>query len=145
VAGVKHLHHASIDKAGKDTWRMAEAGARLVVAVGEGEVAVIKRMAGCKLREALKMIEGSVDVAVVEGFKGEAGLMESAVKVLTARSIKEVEELLGFVRPPIAAVTGPVAKQLRSWGAAPVVDLDENPLQLVGLVARCANIHLSSL
>jgi len=145
VAGVKHLHHASIDKAGKDTWRMAEAGARLVVAAGEGEVAMIKRVASFKLEEALKMIEGSADVVIVEGFKGEAGLMEGAVKVLTARSVKELEELLGFVRPPVAAVTGPVAKQLRSWRGAPVVDLDENPLELVGLVARCANLHLSSL
>jgi len=140
VAGVKHLHSSSIDRPGKDTWRMSEAGAAVVVAVGEAVVAVMKRRRGCGLREALKAVGREADVVVVEGFKREAGGMKGVVKVLTARTLEELEELWRLVKPPVAAVTGPVAKQLRSWRGVPVVDLDKEPSKLIELVTRAAEL-----
>lgn len=140
VAGVKHLHASRIDRPGKDTWRMAEAGAHVVLAVGNGELAVIERR-NVGLEEALKTVEGEVDVAVVEGFKEEAGCMDSAVKVLTAKDIADLEGVEGRVKPPVAAITGPVAKKTTSWRGMPVVDLDSESDRLVDLVVN----HLSSL
>lgn len=133
VGGVKHLHSSRIDKPGKDTWRMAESGASLVVAVGEGEVATIERRE-VSLREVLRAMEGRVDVIVVEGFKREAGSMDGVVKVLAAKSPEELEGLLREVKPPIAAITGPVAKSLSSWREVPVVDLDKDASSLIEAV-----------
>jgi len=132
VAGVKHLHASRVDVPGKDTWRIAEAGACVVLAIGSGELAIIERR-DASLEEALRAIEGSVDIAVVEGFKEEAGRMNAAVKILTARDPSDLEGL-GGVKPPIAAITGPVAKKISSWKDIPVIDLDAEPDRLVSLV-----------
>ncbi|MCX8204969.1 MAG: molybdopterin-guanine dinucleotide biosynthesis protein B [Candidatus Nezhaarchaeota archaeon] len=143
VGGVKHLHSSRVDRPGKDTWRMAEAGASIVIAVGEGEVAAIERRRP-SLREVLGAIEGRVDVVVVEGFKREAGAMGSVVKVLTARSLEELEELLSSVEPPIAAITGPIAEGLRSWRGVPVVNLDEDPSLLLDSVLSSLSLRARS-
>ncbi|MEM4700027.1 MAG: molybdopterin-guanine dinucleotide biosynthesis protein B [Candidatus Nezhaarchaeales archaeon] len=133
VGGVKHLHSSRVDKPGKDTWRMAEAGASLVVAVGRGEVATIERR-DLGLKEVLEALKGKVDVIVVEGFKREASSMDGVVKVLAAKSLEELEELLKDVKPPIAAITGPIAKGLSSWRGIPVIDLDKDPSPLIDAV-----------
>lgn len=139
VGGVKHLHSSRVDRPGKDTWRMAEAGASVVVAVGGGEVATIERREA-SLREVLEAIEGRVDVVVVEGFKREIGSMDEVVKVLTARKLEELEELMGSVRPPVAAITGPVAKGLGSWRGVPAIDLDKDAPALVDAVLSSLSI-----
>ncbi len=45
VGAVKHIHHRgfSIDKEGTNTWRYAQAGAKVVVAVSPEEIDIIKR------------------------------------------------------------------------------------------------------
>ncbi|PCN50615.1 molybdopterin-guanine dinucleotide biosynthesis protein B [Candidatus Geothermarchaeota archaeon ex4572_27] len=113
VAAVKHLHHASsVDREGKDTWRLSRAGASIVVAVAGDEVAVIRRGARPSLKEVLSMLEGEVDVVLVEGFKSEVLGDEGVVKVVAAKTRDELRRLLAEARPPVFAVIGPVVGHL---------------------------------
>lgn len=71
VGAIKQIHEEdfSIDKPEKDTWRIAEAGASIVVAAAPREVAAIKRLRGEeRFTEALKLMEGQeLDLVLVEG------------------------------------------------------------------------------
>ncbi len=88
VGTVKHLSkHPTIDREGTDTWRHAEAGSSVVVAVSGEEVAVRERRKKPGLREVLLSLRG-LDFVILEGFKGE-----EVVKVMVARSEEEAREL----------------------------------------------------
>jgi molybdopterin-guanine dinucleotide biosynthesis protein B len=72
VATIKQIHETgfSLDTPGKDTWRHAEAGARVVVSAAPGEVALIQRLREGEDRsqEALRLLEGEdLDLILVEG------------------------------------------------------------------------------
>lgn len=71
VGAIKQIHEEdfSMDKPEKDTWRIAEAGACIVVAAAPREVAAIKRLQGEeRFTEALKLIQGEkLDIILVEG------------------------------------------------------------------------------
>ena len=71
VAAVKHSHHpVPLDKAGSDTERFAEAGAsRVVFAAADG--VVIRQRGPIPLSDAVAELVGRVDLAIVEGFKGD--------------------------------------------------------------------------
>ncbi len=70
VAVIKHdTHRFEMDQPGKDTWRMAQAGADVVAISSPEKVAVIARVAKEKsLDEVLAMIPG-VDIVLTEGYK----------------------------------------------------------------------------
>jgi molybdopterin-guanine dinucleotide biosynthesis protein B len=90
VGTVKHIpeKHFTIDRAGKDTWAHAKAGAELVVSLAPGEVAKIEKRSA-RLEEILKSLSG-VDFVIVEGFKSFSGL----AKVVVAQSEAEAKELV---------------------------------------------------
>lgn len=71
VGAIKQIHEEdfSIDTPEKDTWRIAEAGARIVVAAAPREVAAIKRLQSeDRFTEALKLMQGEeLDIVLVEG------------------------------------------------------------------------------
>ncbi|RLF12519.1 MAG: molybdopterin-guanine dinucleotide biosynthesis protein B [Thermoprotei archaeon] len=140
VAALKHLHHVeTIDKEGKDTWRFAKAGAKVVVAASHSEVAVLKKDVAWSLKGLIKLVEEEVDVVIIEGFKSFVSDEESFMKIVTAKTVNELEDLLGQLKPPIAAITGPVAKQLKGyWNGIPVIDLDNNGVRLAELIQRIA-------
>ena len=89
VATVKHVVERgfSIDRPGKDTWRHARAGARVVVSLAPRELATIERRTA-KLGEVLRGLERS-DFVIIEGFKG----MEEVAKIVAARSGADLREL----------------------------------------------------
>ncbi|MEM3012606.1 MAG: molybdopterin-guanine dinucleotide biosynthesis protein B, partial [Candidatus Hadarchaeales archaeon] len=88
VGTVKHLsRHPTIDREGTDTWRHAEAGSEVVVAVSGEEVAVRERRKKPELEEVLLSLRG-LDFVILEGFTGE-----EVVKVKVARSEEEAREL----------------------------------------------------
>lgn len=74
VGTIKQVHERnfSFDKKGKDSWRHAEAGARIVIAASPVELAAIKRINGRdRLEEALKLIgEQELDILIIEGHPG---------------------------------------------------------------------------
>ena len=70
VGAIKQIHEEnfSIDKRGKDTWRLNEAGADIVVAASPNEVSAVKRIKGDRFNESLKLLEGqNLDYVIVEG------------------------------------------------------------------------------
>ncbi len=75
VATVKHIKREgfTIDTEGKDTWRHAEAGARLVVASSDQETSFIVR-GSVSIEKILETIQKNLDtdVILVEGYKSSA-------------------------------------------------------------------------
>ncbi len=71
VAVVKHAHHGfEIDRPGKDSWRMTQAGCDLVVVSSHRKMAFIQeRTSEAPLEELISLIEGHVDIVLVEGYK----------------------------------------------------------------------------
>lgn len=71
VGAIKQIHEEdfSIDTPEKDTWRIAEAGASIVVAAAPREVTAIKRLRKDeRFTEALKLLQGEkLDIILVEG------------------------------------------------------------------------------
>lgn len=89
VATVKHVLERgfSIDRPGKDTWRHAKAGAKVVVSIAPRELATIARRVA-RLEEVLGGLEGS-DFVIIEGFKGR----ENLAKIVVARNEADLREL----------------------------------------------------
>lgn len=71
VAVVKHdTHGFDIDKPGKDTWRMAEAGADAVVISSPFKMALIKTVDhDMTPDEIATYLDGDVDLILTEGYK----------------------------------------------------------------------------
>ncbi|HZK56176.1 MAG TPA: molybdopterin-guanine dinucleotide biosynthesis protein B, partial [Desulfosporosinus sp.] len=70
IATIKHdAHSFDMDKPGKDTWRMAEAGANIVAISSPKKLAIIEKVDDEKtLDEIIERISG-VDLILTEGFK----------------------------------------------------------------------------
>lgn len=143
VAAFKHLHRVeTIDVKGKDTYRFAKAGAKVIVAVSRGEVALIMKEAKLKqdLEYLLSLVEGKADVILIEGFKSLTGAREEVLKITSAKTIEELEDLASWLKPPICAVIGPIAKHLgKKWRGIPVVNLDLDESRLAKFVEDCLN------
>lgn len=71
VAAIKHdAHRFEMDKPGKDTWRMAQAGADVVVISSPEKLAMIAKVNEEKsLDELVAMLPDDVDVVLTEGYK----------------------------------------------------------------------------
>jgi molybdopterin molybdotransferase len=79
IAVVKHTHHViDLDKPGKDSYRMREAGAQQVVLASSQRIISMREVGGENQREAslADAISGitadTIDLILVEGFKHEA-------------------------------------------------------------------------
>ncbi len=71
VAIVKHTHHDfEIDRPGKDTWRLAQAGGDIVVLSSPNKVALVERLdAELTLDEISALFKAKVDIVLTEGYK----------------------------------------------------------------------------
>ena len=70
IAAIKHdAHQFDIDQPGKDTRKMAEAGADVVVISSSDKLAIIEKVAREKNLDELIAMLPHVDVILVEGFK----------------------------------------------------------------------------
>ena len=74
VGTIKHHSHTGIevDKPGKDTWRMAEAGAHAVAMVSPGKMFLLRDTRGEMPLEKVKDLLGEVDIILAEGFLSSA-------------------------------------------------------------------------
>ncbi len=71
VAAFKQSHHSvEVDRAGKDSWRMSEAGADVVILSSPDKVALFRRTEGQReeFDALLALLEGRADVVLAEGF-----------------------------------------------------------------------------
>mgnify|MGYP000524704613 CR=1 FL=1 len=91
VVAVKHTAHPQIDLSERDTYRLARAGARCVVALSEGGAAILRSGAG--LEEALGLCGGGL--VLVEGFKAGPGYKLAIVR--DESEVARALELRGLV------------------------------------------------
>ena len=85
VASIKHdVHDFDMDKPGKDTWRLAQAGSDIVAISSPGKVAIIAMISG-------------VDLIVTEGFKlGSKPKIEVHRSVVHGELVCKTSELLAI-------------------------------------------------
>jgi molybdopterin-guanine dinucleotide biosynthesis protein B len=131
VGTVKHIPRDdfSIDKKGSDTWKHAQAGATIVVAVSKNEVVYISKTA--KEESLSKVIKGisDVDYLLIEGFK-----TESIPKIVVALS---KEDALDIIDDATILVSGPIAgKKLKSLRNTPVIDATKNADKIIDLLEK---------
>lgn len=70
LAVIKHdAHRFDMDKPGKDTWRMSEAGADIVAISSPEKVAIIEKVEAEKTLDEVIATLSKVDIILTEGFK----------------------------------------------------------------------------
>ncbi len=119
VGALKHAHHlVEIDKPGKDSYRLREAGAVEVVANAPNMLALIRKQStDLPLQEALGYFR-EVDIVLVEGYKGE-----DLPRIEIFRKDAGHEEPLFFSgTPPLALVTDTPFPEI----TCPVFALDDH-------------------
>jgi len=144
VATVKHVPKAefTIDTVGKDTWRHAKAGARIVVSVSPNEFAAIKRVDTRKycLPDIIGDLEDNVDVVVLEGFRELTEQNLDVPKIVAAKTSNEVLEASGRFKPLLTFV-GPVSNGATKL-KVPYVDVLKEPEKLVDLVEKKLSVQI---
>jgi molybdopterin-guanine dinucleotide biosynthesis protein MobB len=137
IAAVKHIPEPdfTIDTKGKDTWKFARSGAKIVVAVSAAEIATIEKTESrnLSLRVILRKCRGS-DLVFLEGFRKLVAEDKSIYKIVVVRSPEEIEESLEIF-DPILAFTGPYQPK-SGLRRIPYVDVREDSERLVDLVER---------
>lgn len=90
VGTIKHIREKkfSIDVPGKDTWRHAQAGARVVVSMSPREVAIITKRSA-KPIEVMRTLQW-LDFIILEGFRKVKGI----TRVATSRTAREAAKLV---------------------------------------------------
>lgn len=108
LAVVKHDRHGfEMDRPGKDTWRLREAGADAVMISAPNQMALIRARLEHELSldELAALVEGAVDLVLTEGYKaGDKPKIEvSRLAVSDGELLCTQEELLAIVADrPIA-------------------------------------------
>ena len=99
VATVKHdVHGFDIDRPGKDSWRLAQAGSDSVVIASPKKLALIKRLdREMTLNEIAALLE-DVDIILTEGYKrGDAPKIEVSRREKGRELLCTPEELVAIV------------------------------------------------
>jgi molybdopterin-guanine dinucleotide biosynthesis protein MobB len=122
VGVAKHIHEQgfTIDTEGKDTWRHARAGARIVIGASPNELAIIKKEpSGIEIEEITGTLNNSeIDIALLEGFSGASDGIEKLPKVVAAKNERDLKYTLSHTKPPILAITGPITQKKTRNGPA---------------------------
>jgi molybdopterin-guanine dinucleotide biosynthesis protein MobB len=116
VGIVKHIHSGglNLDTRGKDTWRHARTGARVVVGVAPRELLLLKKTSmESKFDDVLNRLRSeSLDVVLFEGFSAISP--RHSYRIVTACNKLDLKRTLSKTQPPVLAVTGPVARSSKS-------------------------------
>jgi len=115
VGTIKHVHHKgfTIDTKGKNTWRFAQAGSKVVVAISPEEVAIIKKTNREfeNLEEVMRLIENEdLDIIFIEGLHSIIGKRADVFKIITAENLDILAETLDGTVAPILGVSGVIAQ-----------------------------------
>jgi len=137
VAAVKHIPEDdfTIDTEGKDTWKFAQSGAKIVIAVSAAEVATIEKTEtrNLSLNAILRRCRGS-DLIFLEGLRKLVIESRSIYKIAVVRSPEETAEDLKIFHP-IFAFTGPYRPK-SGLKRIPYVDNRKDPEKLADLVEK---------
>ncbi|HUK28933.1 MAG TPA: molybdopterin-guanine dinucleotide biosynthesis protein B [Candidatus Acidoferrales bacterium] len=141
VGVAKHINADgfTIDTEGKDTWRHARAGARIIVGVSPSELAVIKKTSS--ETEFVHLIrefnDSGLDVVLLEGFLSASRNWNGIPKIVAAKNKPDLTRTLARTKPPILAITGQIAHAKKSSKSrAPFLDtLKDGPI-ITSMVRR---------
>ncbi len=147
AGAVKHVHHEgfTMDTEGTNTWRYAQAGSKVIVAVSPDETAIIKRTHSepKDLNQITQLLEQEpLDIIFIEGFHKLIAKNPNVLKIVTADDEENLKQTLEGMVEPILAVTGVISenKPNMPWLKIPVINIEKDGNQLVNLVKR----HLKS-
>ena len=142
VGVAKHIHREgfTIDTEGKDTWKHAKAGAKIVIGASPNELAIIRKTAEeakfgdiCEILRAQK-----IDVALLEGFSTAVRRKLAINKIVAAKNQRDLNYTLARTPPPILAITGLVtraSRRLRKM-SAPLLDIQREGPVLTSMIRR---------
>lgn len=99
VAAIKHdAHRFDMDKPGKDTWRMAQAGADVVVISSSEKMAMIEKVSEEKSLDEIVAMLPEVDIVLTEGYKsGDKPKIEVYRSEVHKERLCSPDELLAIV------------------------------------------------
>jgi len=147
VGTLKHTHHAdfSMDVEGKDTWRHAQAGAKVVICIAPNEIAMIKRGKTCfeKAEKILTLYRNeNLDIIITEGFRSIMTKHSRVFKILIEKNGEKLRENLEEITAPVLAIIGPTTlrKFVPEKTAIPFFDRQnaaENVLKLIRSSVLC--------
>jgi len=144
VGAVKHIHHKgfTIDTEGKNTWRYAKAGAKVIVAISPDETVVIRKTVQesdsfDKVIEAIEH-EGDIDVVFVEGYHELMAKRADVAKIVVLKDEKLLQKTLDETVEPVIAVSGLIAENsnvavVRGY---PVIRVSSDGRKLVELIKQ---------
>jgi molybdopterin-guanine dinucleotide biosynthesis protein B len=143
VGVVKHVHHKgfTVDTEGKDTWRYAKVGAKIVAAVSPDEVAIIKKTVPeiNSLDQVIEFLKNEeLDIIFVEGYRDLVVKRVDVLKILTAKDTACLHEVLDGTVEPILAVSGLIVKNVNTAiiQKHPIIKIPEEGKQLVNLIKQ---------
>ena len=142
VGVAKHIHDEgfTIDTEGKDTWRHARAGARVVIGASPNELAIIEKTPSeAKFEKIADVLRNQdLDVALLEGFSAASSGVANLPKVITAMDARDLKYTLRRTRPPILAITGRISHAQKMIGKipAPLIDMKKEGFLLTSLIRR---------
>jgi molybdopterin-guanine dinucleotide biosynthesis protein B len=115
VGTIKHVHHKgfTLDTKGKNTWRFAQAGAKVVVIISPEEAAIIKKtnQEFENLDKVMKLLENEdLDIVLIEGLHSIIGKRADVFKIITAENLETLTETLDGTVAPILGVSGVIAQ-----------------------------------
>jgi molybdopterin-guanine dinucleotide biosynthesis protein MobB len=139
IVAVKHIPEPNftIDTEGKDTWRFAQSGAKMIVSVSSDEIATIEKIdtTSLSLEEILHRCRG-VDFVFLEGFKKLVGKNYDIPKIVTIKSAKEALEASETFKP-ILTFTGLHSIENLNLNV-PYSNVIQNKKEIVGIVEKNA-------
>ena len=143
IGSIKHVHHKgfTIDKEGTNTWRYAEAGSKVIVAISPDEIDIIKKtqMPLNDLEEIIALLEQEkLDIAFIEGFHSLIAKRQEVPKIITAKDQNGLEKTLVGTVQPILAIAGIVAQNTSdtTYNGIPIIKVPEDGQKLVELVKK---------
>ncbi len=99
VATIKHdVHGFEIDRPGKDSWRLAQAGSDSVVIASPCKLALIKRLEGEMSLSEIALLLTDIDIILTEGYKrGDAPKIEVSRRARGGELLCKPDELVAIV------------------------------------------------
>ncbi len=135
VAAIKHISELehTIDTPGKDTWRYAQAGAKIVISAAASEIVTIEK----RLLETVSidmLLEKCIgnDIVFIEGLKEKVAKRKDIAKIVVTKTMDESIKAIETYEP-ILAFSGPYSTRDLNF-EIPYENALENPGRLVDMI-----------
>jgi len=139
LATAKHIHGAdfTIDTKNKDTWRYAQAGARVILSVAEKELTIIKKenTRNYTLTDITGNCDDNTDLIILEGFRKLVAQDLTVPKIVTVKNKDEISDAMEIFKP-ILAFAGSLSKAETPELKIPYLDLKKEQEQLIDIIEK---------